>query len=1003
MKLYQVEYFNKLGVGDTDDNPVAADHYKFVRYNHNKLAFELYDINASDIYLSNVTREIDSNSALFVLNDEGGTTYTLPLGALAWLDEVPEQDLGLPGNTKILFDDNDAIGGDDSFLFDKLTKDIKLSNNKRISARDTTRHSTYNNLIQYIGNRNILLNTGNNTKTLLETDIFEDNIIAGNYAGNSIKNGKKNIILGTYAGQLSEGVEGSVYLGSYAGRLETSNNKLYIHNTDYATITEFRENSLIYGDFSIGTLWINNHLKVREEIQLGAYQGVSPSGGMLHFVDDGGGGVKPQYHDGTDWQDFANGLNYYLDGITKATADVGTTSDAFKLTFSVFGTDDQIIQLGANAFNSTPIRSANGTNGKVQLSNGAGDFTSGTLSYNTTLDKLSVGNILNISTIPDINAYNLIKTNNDIIIYNNHVYSNLNGTLVRLDNEPTDGESNEGENLGTSVDLYAGMSVDRDLTFYGLKSGTRVTVNAADVNNDIIIDCDYTVTATSPVASGIELIKEIINTDPDATNIVLRRLVSGDSSVTFDVSDTNVIDIRSTGVGGGEANTGLNVGGGIEIYARKTESAVSLEFRTLVGDDYIQIAEELDDTISFILTDVLTDLATTASAGESIISTIAEVGGGDATLVAKLRKLNGISDIEIGIGEDDELEIGFDSTIPIQSITFTGNSWNDGTKKLSFLANVNNNIRDIDSSVIDITLGSIIIGNLLTYNAGTNTLNAVNQGLAGGDPLVDIQPELLVYTNGIIDQAASSRNLNFILDSGAEVVFEDLGFLAYQDKYIDASDTVKGIVQVGDRLTVNTGTINVPVATTEIFGVIKVGENLSIGIDGKLNATLGGDIDAVLYDTVQYYLHDDDAGNLVPELDEYAYEVRLERRLQARSNIGAAYVNGSREEAFNAANIKVNISEDGLTSGTYIYDNKITSDWGTIELVKDESKITVGTGHSTVVVDTRVGGLGIITFQLIDSNGTTVTVAQLNPRVDTERGLVADWLVSGNFEFAYDF
>lgn len=995
IQLYQIKGFHKLGVGATDDFPDVSKHNYYFRWNHNIQAAELVQYLGTDTYISNIIREIDGNSAIFTRNDD--TTFTLPFGALAWQDEV-EFDITLPGNTKVLYDNNGEIGGDTSFLYDPVTKNIKLTDTLGISARDTTRHSVYSNVFQYVGLRNVLINNDTN-KTLLITDVFEDNIVVGHRAFNSVKNATKTIALGYKAAELVEGTNGGIYIGSYAGRLENEDNKLYIHNTDYATITEFRENSLLYGDFSIGLLTINNHLKVREEIQLGEYLGDTPLGGMLQFTDDGGGGVKPQYHDGTDWQDFANGLNYYLDGITKGTADVGTTSDSFKLTFSVKDTTDQVIQLGANAFNSIAIRSAHGTLGKIQLSNGSGDFTSNNLVYDSTDDRLEIGKIIKLTSVTDITAYNLLSENNDIIAYNNHIYSKLNGTLVRLDNEPTDGESNEGENLGTSIGLYAGMSVDRNLTFYGLKSGTRTTVNAADGSNDIVIDCNYEVTATSPVVAGVELISSVDDTDPDITNIILKRLISSDASVTFDIATPGVIDIQSTGAGGGESNVGVNVGTGTGIYKDKEAGTVNLRFYSLGVTSYGSLAVDTD-VIMLTLDTLVSNVDVIGTEGESIIESLSAVGGGDDTTKLVLRKLQGISDIDITVSEDEQLLIGLDESLYIPSISFEGNQWDNGTKTLSFTATLNDNVRDEGSPTQTITVGDIIIGDLLTYNPTTNVLNATNQGLSGGDDLADINSPNLVYDeDGIVIQAESNTDTEFILESGAKLIWEQLGFLAFQNHYVTATSDIAGISKVGSRLTITDSVLNVPIATTDAFGVIKVGTNLSIDVDGKLNASLGDSLDAVLFDTIQYFLHDADEGNSDPDLDEYSYETRIARRVQARNNIGAAYVNGSREEAFKAAYININISEDGLTNGLTLYDNTITSDWGNVLLSKLEEFISIGSGAATVKTDTRKDGGGVVNFIMIDSNGDLVTVARLSPRIDSERGLVADWLVSGNFEF----
>lgn len=1003
LDVWQVRGFHKLGQGDLDDYPNDIDHNKIVYWDNNKKAFKLKNIELTDTKLISVYREIDGNSGKFQIND--GNVLTLPLGALAWLDEFPDNNIDLPGNTKILFDDNNSISGDESFTFDKYNKLIKLSNVKGLLARDTSRHSTYNSLLQYIGLRNVLIGTSN-SKTLLSTDVFEDNIIAGHQAFNNVKNARKNVVLGYMAAAYAENIQDSVFIGSYAGRLETEGNKLYIGNTDYSTITEFRENSLIYGDFTNKILNINDHLNIRQEIQLGEYLGDSAQGGMLHFTDNGTGGVKPQYHDGTDWQDFANGLNYYLDGITKATEDVGTTSDNFKLTFSVNGTDNQVIQLGANAFNSIPIRDADGSSGKLQLSDGTGDFISSVLTYNSVTDRLVIGKILQLANITDITAYNIISQNNDVITYNNHVYAKLNDTLIRLDNEPSTGESNEGDNIGTGIPLYVGMSIDRDLTFNNLLSGSRITVNPANINNDIIIDCDYSVTASSPVASGVELIKTIDNSNPNITDIILKRLTSGDSSITFDISDSNIIDIRSAGIGGGESNIGVTLGSGIPVYKDKTPSTVNLNFRSIAGDGYIVPSIDIDDSILLELENTIVELNSVGSSGISIIESNEVVSVNDLNLIYNLRKIDGINDIQIELDEDNQINIGLDPDIHIQEVSFTGVSWNPTTRLLAYGATINPNIRDIESSAVPIELVGIKLGNLLTYNPITNILDATNQGLSGGDPLVDIEIENIIKDiNGIVNQEESSRNINFILNSGTEIAFEELGFLAFQDIYNDATNNKKGIVSIGNRLSINDGIVNVPIATTDTFGVFKVGTNLSIDGEGKLNASIGGNQDAVLFNQIQYYLHDEDSGNIEPELDQYSYETRINRRIQARANIGAAYINGNNAEEFNASVLNVNTNELGVT-GVKILNNYITSDQGAIKLKKGNSIIEVYEEYIDIIIDGYSGqqGSGTINFMVKNPDGNIYTAASLVPRYDSDRGKwVSDWLISGDFEFAYDF
>lgn len=115
-------------------------------------------------------------------------------------------------------------------------------------------------------------------------------------------------------------------------------------------------------------------LLIAQELKIGTFNGANtPSWGMMQFVPTGvAGEYKPQFYSGSGWIDFASGENNYLVSITKATADVGTTSNSYKLTFTRNGLADLTIQLGANAFNSTVIPSAlpTTTAGRIQFSSG---------------------------------------------------------------------------------------------------------------------------------------------------------------------------------------------------------------------------------------------------------------------------------------------------------------------------------------------------------------------------------------------------------------------------------------------------------------------------------------------------------------------------------------------------------------------------------------------------------------------------------------------------------
>ena len=60
-------------------------------------------------------------------------------------------------------------------------------------------------------------------------------------------------------------------------------------------------------------------------------------------------------------------------------------------------------------------------------------------------------------------------------------------------------------------------------------------------------------------------------------------------------------------------------------------------------------------------------------------------------------------------------------------------------------------------------------------------------------------------------------------------------FYSSQQELLNASKTIKGLVQIGDNINVNNGVISVPVATKDTLGVIKVGKSLSVDDAGSVS------------------------------------------------------------------------------------------------------------------------------------------------------------------------
>jgi hypothetical protein len=454
MQLFQIHGFQDIdatGIGLGDRMPDAREHLKIPQWNNTKdshvyktitelLAQEDVDLKSlTDTYLTSVNRKPNGNSLQLKMNTN--TVLEVPLGRLAWLDNVPE--ITLPGNTRVLFDDNGSIGGKDSMLFDKSSNTLKLSD-FNIIARDTKHSQSYRNIIQHIGDRSLLLNH-NYTKNAPIGSVFKKNIGIGEevlYTGNNVEN---IVAIGSKAAYLLDNAIGGIYIGNGAGSHSTESHRLYIDDEQFANNSQAKTRSLLYGEFDNDYLLINGKLASKEEVQIGDFSRSIPKKGMLAMTpipDDVEGKVRPRYYNNVEWIYLDNNLNYYLSEINKhEIVNVGTENDLYKIDFVVDGYGTLQLQLGANAFNSTPIKSAHGDNTRIQLSTGEPnqDFISHSdFTYNAGNKLLNVGRGVRIPYVNDL-LETSIRNESTFITYNNHAYAFLDGEFRQLDNDPADG------------------------------------------------------------------------------------------------------------------------------------------------------------------------------------------------------------------------------------------------------------------------------------------------------------------------------------------------------------------------------------------------------------------------------------------------------------------------------------------------------------------------------------------------------------------------------------
>lgn len=938
-------------------NQYGSHVYKTLGEIINNVEIELIE----DDYLTSVSRQTNGNYALFTMNKSA--TKTLELGALAWLNEIPS--LTLPGITRVLFHDtNDIIGGEQTFLFDKVNKEIKLSS-VTLMGNDPKFDTNYSPFLQYLYNStnpSVLINGG--YKKVISTGNILSNVCA--FGKNSIYNlkyGSGIVAIGNDSARSLVGTSNNilrgVFLGAYAGEHENCSRKLYIDDQHFNNLSVGRSASLIYGDFGDDYLHLNGKVYIKEDVRIGDWsraigtaETVNPDYGTLAMTSVEGGDtfvdgngitrtiVRPRYWNGIEWKYF-DGTDTYLEAIN-----VGTEleyNETTNVEFVVNGRETLNLQLGSNAFTSTPIKSAHGDDTRIQLSTGPNsEIPYSFISYDgLTFDHTN--NILNVSRalklpMTDFST-SAAKVSGTFITAvkdgKQHAYCYLDGNYIQLDNE---GEYNGGsfgiENIGDSYEIYAELQDNGNFGFRTLTPGEAVNISyysstGGTTWRELLIDLkdEYKGLLVRSVddSSTIRLYKTPANNSERVTELFMRKLKSTNNSITFDVTtDPNYIDIQYVGASVSPAVIGgNNLGTGIGVYKNVLDN--QLIFKTLVEGTYGAISQ--NEALTEI---ILSAKGLYSNVNETIVENYISLITSnsilsDNTKSLTVKQLKGITPITVANNtENGGIDISFNAAIP--SITFNTNpQYNDVTKLFNIVCTLDTNILDgttpasNNQSIFAITLGDKLI-----YDPISKVLNAVTgTGIDGDIYIADVIGGIAPFpteiygavgdiygvnlVDGIVNQSNSSRRVGFIKSDSSVVNFDGFGFLAFQDKYQDADINTKGIVEIGANITVNDGVISVAPATTNTLGVIKIGSNLNIDGNGVLS---GYDpVDCVIYNDVQYSIHDNDSFNSSPIItskipgiadDTYTLSQRINRRLTARSNIGAAYVNGNNTENFNA-------------------------------------------------------------------------------------------------------
>jgi len=970
MDLMQAKGFHRIE-GESR-MPDTTEHLKYVRWNNDLGVMEYVNIadEGDDLHITGFT---NFDGTLTIARSDGAT-FEVDIDA-----SMPSIDL--PGDQKILFDENYEIGGRFNLKYDYVNSRILLTDDQGIFAKNSILDSNYVSILQYKGHNNLFINN-NSWKADFDSDsLAAHNVAIGANALSNIHTQKVqgqdanyNVALGYYAGSQTN-KEGSVFIGPYAGRLEPDGDKLYIGNTNYTTVDGFREGSLLYGEFANGLLYVNNRLHVKEEVRIGAFNGTNtPLGGMIQFINDGSGTtLKPQYYDNLVWKDFATGSNFYLTDITVLDGDY---------TFVVDGAPDITINIPNTYYPSS------GNQYKLQLSNGDSSFI-----HDDKLEWILSDATLNVDgtiVVKPKQFSSYTEQEGRLINTGDHVYMYIDGDYKQLDNEPTSGEANKGENIGGAIEVYAGFNImNKNLQFYTLNSiDPRIDIIQNTSSNTIDIDMDYTISLTDAGSTGIGVTKGITGaTNSSNTDIAIKRLHSSDSSVVI-TSYSDYIDLQATGAGGGEVNDGENVGlgEGLIYDSSNGKNGLLIPFRTIKQGTNITVSTDTINRIISLDVPNLVDNAANITGGTvSVYRDYTETDNKRTLNFKQLKGSNGVSVTSV----NDVIDIAILDSISIPDISgIPIPVWTTTNRSLTWSLSHDDNILDGTAAVLE-NIAAIKLGNNLTYEPATNTLDAIG-GSGSGNPLISVSNNNIVRdVDGFVIRESSNNQVDYTLDDGSLIIYNELGWLAFEDDYWEADETT--------------------------FGIVKLGGNVYKNAQGDLYVDLPDTYkyDAVLYNETQYDLHDEDNEGITndpPVIDGDPVEEVNVRRARARANIGAAYVNGAANESFTAASLNVNKPNPDGGAGVRIADNYIRSDWDSVRVLKTNSatptdtsevtEIAISEGNVNITLDGRSlpGGVGDINFYMYNSSGSKVKVAAIQGRYE-DGELVSDFKVKGNIKF----
>ena len=851
-------YIEYSKIGDGGDSDINTTYF-------NNYINSFLTSTSTDDYINGISRV--ENTARFTYNS-GKTPLDLPLGSLAWENTV-EATLSLPGDTEILFDENGSIGGSENFTYNRLNGKVQF----KVPLMFNTTEGTYKEGVSYLGNYSWSIGAGLNSSAS-----GNYNILSGYQAGNGLGTSSlRNTIYGAYAGEAAgNDLEGSIFIGAYAGRQENTSNKFYLDNTSYTDVPTARSSSFLYADLDTERrLYIRDRLSVEKEGKFG-YSGLNDASGEYGMYQmSAASGGEPQWHDGTTWQTFASSTNTYLN-------DYDLTNSDLTLILSDLSEVGPIDLSGINTitFATSPSSPATGKVtsdfGYLQISNSSftdnEGFTYKTgLRWSDSTNTLSIPGGINLATSSGT-GYG----DNTIWSDGSHVYAKIASSDVQLDNIVGTGEANTASNVGLSGTGVFKQKSDYDLEFKNLHS-TDARINVIDnTGNDEInftlslVPAGNNITPSTSLTYTGEIFTSVTSPDGQSPTYNFKKLISDTVAIT---NSGDELRLEVTGIGGGEANTGANLGSGIEVYKQTT--APILEFKTITADKsgaHITASANADGLhVDLDVDDIGTNFLGT---GEQLFTMNANLWDSDqkgllGNTTQGLTLTNSTTDITIN------------QTISIPAIGTSPNTFSSGTPSigtgskgtLNFNIDFASDVRN-GQSLVQTTFFSINIGDGLLYDSANNTL--YSNASSGAGSAGDVNDYRLTGVDNTTDNDTASNYVRQLTISNGVGDTENVFNLTIPKSPISKA-----------TYTDNASPLIGGVLVDKSSKVWTSGTTQQLVLD-ELTGTLSVDSELVTYDTQNELLDQNNTGYVDPII----IGTINTKRLQARANIGAAYAQG---------------------------------------------------------------------------------------------------------------